>query len=83
MSDNNYDVTILQQGTGYKVSVSYYHFCKGGEDKKLSSVTTYRWYTDCKEIIDWCARKKTKIFYSQLRVLCRNYGKKENFKFNR
>lgn len=83
MSDNNYDVTILRQGREYKISVSYYHFRKNEEEKKLSSVTTYRWYTDCKEIVDWCTKRRTKVFYSQLRVLCKNYGKKENFKFSR
>lgn len=43
----------------------------------MVSETTYRWNSQSKEIIDFLNLKRTKVFYSQVRAMCRHYGKRE------
>lgn len=84
MSDNNFDISILKRESGYyQVSVTYWHYSRTKKNvvQKMTSSTTYRWTTSCAELINWFQTRKTKVFYSQLRVLCKNYGKKETQKF--
>ena len=81
-SENSYDITIfpIEGRDEWKVSVTYY-FSNRSPEKKVVSSTTYVWLTSCKEIIDWFQARRTKVFYSQLRVLCRRYGGKERSYF--
>lgn len=84
MSDNNFDISILKKESGYyQVSVTYWHFGRARENeiRRMTSSTTYRWSTSYVELINWFQTRKTKVFYSQLRVLCKYYGKKETQKF--
>lgn len=79
-SDNELDVDIHKSGKGWKVTIQYFYYKRRRDEKeipRLSSVSTYCWYTECKELIEWFQRKRTKVFYSQIRVLCKNYGNKE------
>lgn len=74
MSDNNFDIDIYPTRNGWVVTVDYYFKNRRGN---VTSKTSYTWKTSCRELIDWFQRRKTKVFYSQLRVLCRQFGEKE------
>lgn len=55
-------------------------------EKVMTSKTTYSWRTSCSELVDnFQNGKRTKVFYSQLRVLTKKYGtvKKEKYNFVR
>ncbi len=80
MSDNKLDVTIIQKpDQSYMVSITYIHLDrnKDKERRQMVSETTYRWNSQSKEIIDFLNLKRTKVFYSQVRAMCRYYGKRE------
>lgn len=79
-SDNDLDIVIspLQDGV-FNVEIIYWHTRRKPDAKgvrRISSYTAYNWKTDCKEIISLAKRKRTKVFYSQIRVLCREYGER-------
>lgn len=83
-SDNSFDIDIYKTGKGWRVIVSYWYHekkTKEGKQPKVTSCTTYTWYTECRELIEWFQRRKTKIFYSQLRVLCRQFGTRERITY--
>lgn len=79
-SDNDLDVIITPlQGGGFNIEVTYWHK-KRTPDKKgvkrVASYTSYSWNTDCSELVQWAKQGKTKVFFSQIRVICRRYGKR-------
>lgn len=79
MTDNYLDVDFYKKGTGWVISIHYWYYNRNPdrEKRKITSMTSYTWYKECQEIIDLLLKKRTKVFYSQIRVLARNYGKKE------
>lgn len=77
MTDNYLDVDFFPRGAGWVICVTYWYYNRSKVKRKISSQTTYTWYTECKELVDLFHKKRTKIFYSQIRVLARTYGKKE------
>lgn len=84
MSDNNFDICILKE-EGWLIEVDYWHFSRK-EKRVMTSKTTYSWRTSCRELVDnFQNGKRTKVFYSQIRVLTKKYGvmKKEKYKFVR
>lgn len=79
-SDNEFDLDYYKKGKGWLVVVNYWYTKKSkkqAQKRILSSCTTYSWYTECQELIKFFQKKRTKVFYSQLRVLCREFGEKE------
>lgn len=81
MSDNNYDIFILRKGDGWKIEVDYWHYSRG-EDRRMTSKTSYTWFTKCAELVDnFQHGKRTKAFYCQLRVLVKKYGVKDREKY--
>lgn len=82
MSDNNFDVFITPKEGGWEIRIDYWHFNRDKNNPRMTSRTSYTWHTDCKEIVQTFKERKTKIFYSQLRVLTRMHGKREKEKFN-
>ncbi|WP_337941451.1 hypothetical protein [Parabacteroides sp.] len=77
MIDNEMDIDIYPAREGWNVIITYWYYNRNKEKRKLSSSVTYTWFTDCKEIIDFLRKKKTKVFFSQLKALTRQFGKKE------
>lgn len=80
MSDNKLDVTIiLKPDQSYMVSITYIHLDrnKDKERRQMVSETTYRWNSRSKEVIDFLKFKRTKVFYSQVRAMCKHYGQRE------
>lgn len=60
LSDNNLDIDIYKTGKGWKVVIQYWYYHRrinDEEEPKLSSGTTYTWYTECKELIEWFQKK--------------------------
>lgn len=80
MSDNNYDISIIREKDGWRIDVDYWHYSRKEKDR-MTSRTTYTWFTRCSELIDKFQQHRTKVFYSQLRVLAKYYGKKEVEKY--
>lgn len=76
MTDNNIDVNIVPIKNGAKrVVVSYYHYSR--KDKNhMSSQTDYVWETKNEEMFKYFEARRTKVFYSQIRAMCRFYGTK-------
>lgn len=71
MTENSIDVNIVLVKNGMKrVVVSYYHYSRKEKDR-MSSQTDYVWET------------RTKVFYSQIRAMCRFYGKKNVRKYKK
>lgn len=62
MSDNNYDITILSQGKGWKIQVSYWFYNRSKTNRCMTSETSYTWYTECKEIVELLQKRRTKVF---------------------
>lgn len=81
MSDNNFDISVLKHKDGWQIEVDYWHFSRG-KDRRMTSRTSYTWFTKCNELVDnFQNEKRTKVFYSQLRVLVKKYGRKEKEKY--
>lgn len=82
-SGNEFELDLYKSGNGWKIVVEYLYYKRTGDkqNRTLSSITTYTWWTDCKELVEWFQRKKTKVFYTQLRVLCRQFGETTYQKF--
>ena len=83
MTDNNIDVNIVPVKNGAKrVVVSYYHYSR--KDKNhMSSQTDYVWETKNEEMFKYFEARRTKVFYSQIRAMCRFYGKKNVRKYKK
>lgn len=83
MTDNNIDVNIVPVRNGAKrVVVSYYHYSR--KDKNhMSSQTDYVWETKNEEMFKYFEARRTKVFYSQIRAMCRFYGKKNVRKYKK
>lgn len=77
MTDNYLDINFVPEDSGWIISVSYWYYNRNNRTRKMTSVTTYTWYTECKEIVELLQKKKTKVFFSQIRVLARTYGKRK------
>lgn len=74
MTENSIDVNIVPVKNGMKrVVVSYYHYSRKEKDR-MSSQTDYVWETK---------NRRTKVFYSQIRAMCRFYGKKNVRKYKK
>lgn len=83
MTDNNIDVNIVPVKNGAKrVVVSYYHYSR--KDKNhMSSQTDYVRETKNEEMFKYFEARRTKVFYSQIRAMCRFYGKKNVRKYKK
>lgn len=83
MTDNNIDVNIVPVKNGAKrVVVSYYHYSR--KDKNhMSSQTDCVWETKNEEMFKYFEARRTKVFYSQIRAMCRFYGKKNVRKYKK
>lgn len=75
MSENEIDVSIINKGNKKRVSVSYYHYSRKEKDR-ITSQTDYVWETSNEELFKYLEAKRTKVFYSQIRAMCKFYGKK-------
>lgn len=83
MTDNNIDVNIVPIKNGAKrVVVSYYHYSRKEKDR-MSSQTDYVWETKNEEMFKYFEAMRTKVFYSQIRAMCRFYGKKNVRKYKK
>lgn len=83
MIENDLDVDIIKiSNDTWRVQITYWFYTRSKEKEKKTpcSYTTYTWETNCKEIIDFAHFKRTKIFYSQIKALTRNFGRKERIK---
>lgn len=79
-SDNDLDVIIspLKEGW-FNIEVTYWHKKRTPDSngvKKYSSYTSYSWVTNCIELVQWAKSRRTKVFFSQIRVICRKYGRR-------
>lgn len=85
-SDNDLDIVVRKKSCGvFNIEVSYWHKKRHPSEngvREFSSVTTYSWDTNCKELVKWTEEGKTKIFHSQIRVLCRKFGERVFEKVN-
>lgn len=82
MTDNKLDISIFTKGNRYIVCITYLHTNRRrDEERRIVSETTYRWETDCRELVQFLQNRRTKIFCSQLRALCRYYGTKTYKKY--
>lgn len=82
MSDNRFDIYILKAGKGWEVKIDYWYYSRDKKNPRMTSHTSYTWYTECEEIVNTFQQRRTKVFYSQLRVLARMYGRKRKERFN-
>lgn len=84
MIENDLDVDIIKVSNDtWRIEITYWFYRRRKEDKEKKtpcSYTTYTWETSCKELIDFANFKRTKIFYSQIKALTRNFGRKERIK---
>lgn len=77
------DVNIVPVKNGMKrVVVSYYHYSRKEKDR-MSSQTDYVWETKNEEMFKYFEARRTKVFYSQIRAMCRFYGKKNVRKYKK
>lgn len=76
MTDNKIDVNIIPVGNSRKVIVSYFHYSRKDRNR-ITSQTDYIWITNNKEMFRYFEARRTKVFYSQIRAMCRFYGKKK------
>lgn len=83
MSDNNYDITIIPHKSGWKITVSYWYFNRNKTNPRMTSETKYCWYTECEEVVRLAEKRRTKVLFSQIRVLARNFGDKERNQFGK
>ena len=67
MTDNNIDVNIVPVKNGAKRVV----------------VSYYLWKTKNEEMFKYFEARRTKVFYSQIRAMCRFYGKKNVRKYKK
>lgn len=75
MTENSIDVNIVPVKNGMKrVVVSYYHYSRKEKD---------RMSTKNEEMFKYFEARRTKVFYSQIRVMCRFYGKKNVRKYKK
>lgn len=65
-----------------RVVVSYYHYSRKEKDR-MSSQTDYVWETKNEEMFKYFEARRTKVFYSQIRAMCRFYGKKNVRKYKK
>ncbi len=82
MIDDKIDVDVYPGKKGWNVVVSYWYYDRS-KKKRLSSSVTYTWFTDCLEIVEFLRRKQTKVFYSQVKALARQFGKKEKVSYRK
>lgn len=82
MIDDRIDVDVYPSRKGWNVVVSYWYYDRS-KKKRLSSSVTYTWFTDCLEIVEFLQRKQTKVFYSQVKALARQFGKKEKISYKK
>lgn len=83
MTENSIDVNIVPVKNGMKrVVVSYYHYSRKEKDR-MSSQTDYVWETKNEEMFKYFEARRTKVFYSQIRAMCRFYGKKNVRKYKK
>lgn len=83
MTENSIDVNIVPVKNGMKrVVVSYYHYSRKEKDR-VSSQTDYVWETKNEEMFKYFEARRTKVFYSQIRAMCRFYGKKNVRKYKK
>lgn len=76
MTNNQIDVNIIPMSNGSKkVIVSYYHYSRKDKDR-ITSQTDYVWHTFNEEMFKYFESRRTKVFYSQIRAMCRFYGVK-------
>lgn len=76
MTNNQIDVNIIPMSNGSKkVIVSYYHYSRKDKDR-ITSQTDYVWHTFNEEMFRYFESRRTKVFYSQIRAMCRFYGVK-------
>lgn len=53
------------------------------EKDRMSSQTDYVWETKNEEMFKYFEARRTKVFYSQIRAMCRFYGKKNVRKYKK
>ena len=52
-------------------------------DDKIDVDVYPNWFTDCLEIVEFLQRKQTKVFYSQVKALARQFGEKEKISYKK
>ena len=83
MIDDKIDVDVYPNKKGWNVVVSYWYYNRNKNKKRLSSSVTYTWFTDCLEIVEFLQRKQTKVFYSQVKALARQFRKKKKISYKK
>ena len=83
MIDDKIDVDVYPNKKGCKLVVSFWYYNINKKKKRLSSSVTYTWFTDCLEIVEFLQRKQTKVFYSQVKALARQFGEKEKISYKK
>ena len=83
MTENSIDVNIVPVKNGMKrVVVSYYHYSRKEKDR-MSSQTDYVWETKTEQMFNYCEARRPKVFYGQIRAMCRFYRKKTVRKYKK
>lgn len=83
MTDNNIDVNIVPVKNGAKrVVVSYYHYSRKDKNHRVPKRITFGKPKN-EEMFKYFEARRTKVFYSQIRAMCRFYGKKNVRKYKK
>lgn len=81
---NNIDLNVVKRENLYIVCCTQYYYRKNEEGKKIaSSERTWRWKTDCEELMEKMDLKRTKVFTGQLIQLAKQFGEAETIKYKR
>lgn len=81
---NNIDLNVVKRKNLYVVCCTQYYYRKNKEGERIdSSERTWRWETNCEELMRKMDLKRTKIFTGQLIQLAKQFGKAETLKYKR
>lgn len=78
---NTQEISILPIGDAYIISVTRYNYTRN--EKNLSSETTWRWETNCVELVQKLQSEslRTQVFTRQLMVLAKQFGNVEHINY--
>lgn len=71
---NNIDLVVVKNPEYYTVCATQYYYRKLGGVRTCVRERTWRWKTQCKELISKMDQRRTKVFTGQLVQLAKQYG---------